>query len=306
MNKPRRLVNATVLCGLLVCQAFLPAVRAQRRSSPGEGLPACRADTYTVHRSLPKMQYACPADLSDSDDQLLKLPERRAAISRVLAELNTFDDPGWWQADVNALNVCDLRGGAGALSAAEAEKLHSGDYLFQLFGNRQQRLVLIPDPCYQTGYNGSLLFLLNRHDGQIVVSQLIDGYYSRVDNSVSVAFARLGREQIIQLETANSMPPGLHYYYFRIDPRTGKAIPKDLFQDRGKPTNEVYSALLFDQPVDRGLRGTPRELAVIRGGRLAPSFSAYQENERGTIDDNGRTLRRIVYRWNGRFYEAVK
>jgi hypothetical protein len=39
-----------------------------------------------------------------------------------------------------------------------------------------------------------------------------------------------------------------------------------------------------------------------RNGKLAPRFSAYEEHERGTIDAAGRKLRRVVYRWNGRFY----
>jgi hypothetical protein len=44
------------------------------------------------------------------------------------------------------------------------------------------------------------------------------------------------------------------------------------------------------------------ELNIIRNRKLAPRFSAYQEHERGAIDTNGRKLRRVVYRYNGRFY----
>jgi len=43
-------------------------------------------------------------------------------------------------------------------------------------------------------------------------------------------------------------------------------------------------------------------LRLIRNNRLAPTFSVYEESERGQIDDNGRKLRRIIYRWNGLFY----
>ena len=43
----------------------------------------------------------------------------------------------------------------------------------------------------------------------------------------------------------------------------------------------------------------------MRNRRLAPRFSAYEEHERGPIDADGRKLRRVVYRWNGRFYSEV-
>ena len=41
---------------------------------------------------------------------------------------------------------------------------------------------------------------------------------------------------------------------------------------------------------------------TVRDLIMAPVFSTYEEDERGRIDANGRKLRRIVYRWNGRFY----
>jgi hypothetical protein len=53
-----------------------------------------------------------------------------------------------------------------------------------------------------------------------------------------------------------------------------------------------------------GLPHNAGELEILQRHRLAPSFSAYEEDERGRINDNGRKLRRIVYRWNGRFYAA--
>ena len=260
-------------------------------------ISVCRQDVYAAHRSLPKLAYDCPEGLSDSDDKLLNLPERRSAINQLVEQLKTFNDPPWWRASVDALNVCDFHGSAGSLTAEEKDKLHGGDYQFQLFGNQQQRLVLISDPCYQIGYGGSIAFLLNRNKGDVIVSQLLDGYYSRVDNSVGVAFALLNGEQIVEVETANSMPPGLTYYYFRVDQNTGQALPKNLFRDGKKLSNKIYSAMLF---------GNAGELDVIRGNRLAQTFSAYEDDERGRVEDNGRRLRRVVYRWNGRSYSAVR
>ena len=63
--------------------------------------------------------------------------------------------------------------------------------------------------------------------------------------------------------------------------------------------------MLLSDLKDLGLPQSAGELKIIRRHRLAPSFSAYEEDERGRINDNGRKLRRIVYRWNGRFYAGV-
>ena len=291
---------------LLILVIALTSVSGVTSAQQRAQISVCRPDVYAALRPLPKLVYHCPESLNDSDDKLLNLPERRSAINQLVEELETFNAPPWWQASVDALNVCDFRGSAGSLTAEEKEKLHGGDYLFQLFGNQQLRLVLIPDPCYQAGYNGSIAFLLNRNKGRVIVSQILDGYYSRVDNSVGVAFARLNGEQIIEVETANSMPPELTYYYFRVDQNTGKAMPKNLFRDGKKLSNEIFSAMLFGKPADYGLPKDAGELDVIRGIRLAQTFSSYEDNERGRIDDNGRKLRRVVYRWNGRFYAAVR
>jgi len=117
-------------------------------------------------------------------------------------------------------------------------------------------------------------------------------------------FARLNGEQLIEISTANSMPPSLVSYYFAIDPRTNHARPKQLFKDGRKLTNQIYSDMLMGEPKDYGLPKDASELNIVRQGRMAPTFSAYEESERGRIDANGRRLRRVVYRWNGRIYVA--
>jgi hypothetical protein len=80
----------------------------------------------------------------------------------------------------------------------------------------------------------------------------------------------------------------------------------NLFKSGRKPTNEIWSAMLLAEPRDLGLPQSAGELKIIRGHRLAPSFSAYEEDEHGRIGDSGRRLRRIVYRWNGRFYAPAR
>src|SRR6266511_4016519 len=294
--------NSSLAALVIVSMIILGQAIAQQRTP----ISVCRPRVYAALKPLPKLVYDCPEGLIDSDDKLLNPPERRSAINQLVDELKGFDNPRWWQTSVDALNVCDFRGSPGSLTAEEKDKLHGGDYQFQLFGNQQLRLVLVSDPCYQIGYNGSIAFLLNRNKGRVVVSELLDGYYSRVDNSVGVAFAQLNGEEIIEMETSNSMPPGLTYYYFRVDQDTGKAVPKNLFRDGKKLSNKIYSAMLFGKPADFGLPKNAGELGVIRRSRLAATFSAYEDDEQGPVDDNGRRLRRVVYRWNGRYYAKAR
>jgi hypothetical protein len=59
-------------------------------------------------------------------------------------------------------------------------------------------------------------------------------------------------------------------------------------------------------PGDLGLPKNASELKIFSNNRLAPIFSAYEEDDSGKIDSNGRQLRRIVYRWNGRFYVRAR
>jgi hypothetical protein len=269
-------------------------------------VPTCKQSTFAAFRQLPKVEYDCPEGVIESDDKILKLPERAEAIRRVVNALEGFTNPAWWQTEVDELNTCQVHGSAGVLTDEEKEKWRQGDYSFSLEGDREFRLALLDDPCYQPGYNGANAFLLYRKNGTVFVSQVLNGYYSRVDNSVGLDFARSNGELLIEVSTANSMPPSYVYYYFAIDPKTNKAIARKLFKDGKRLTNEIYSAMLMSEPADLGLPKNAGELKVINGHRLAPSFSVYEEDERGKIDSNGRKLRRIVYRWNGRFYVRAR
>jgi len=285
---------------------LLLVVSASSFSQKTKPITTCTQTTFSAFRTLPKMQYDCPEGSNDSDDKILKLPERLAAIRGVMKELNAFTNAAWWQANVEDLNACGVHGSAGEFTDEEREKWKDSDYSFELFGGHQMRLALIPDPCYQTGYSGSNAFLLYRKDGQVFVSQVLNGYYSRVDNSVGIAVANVSGQQFVEVSTANSMPPSLVNYLFVIDPKTNKAIPKKIFRDGGKLANEIYSAMLMNEPADVGLPKSAEALKILSGNRLAQTFSAYEEDERGKIDDNGRKLRRIVYRWNGRFYSRSR
>jgi hypothetical protein len=275
---------------LFVCATHVIA----QRNRPS----VCRQATFAAYKPLPALEYECPEPI-ESDEALMKLPARLAAIRIVEKVLGTFDNAAWWNADAEELNYCEVHGKAGALTAEEKQKLKDGDYDLKVFGNHQMRLIMLRDPCYATEYSGANGFVLYRRAGKVFVSQVLDGYASRVANSVGIDFATLNGEQLIEISTANSFPPSLVSYYFAIDAKTNHAVPKKIFKEDNKPTNEIYSDMLMGDPKDFGLPTDATELNIIRNGRLASSFSAYEQDEHGKIDDR---LTRVVYRWNGKYY----
>jgi hypothetical protein len=290
---------------ILVSLALMMCACGLAAGQPQKLVPNCMQAPFDALKTFPKLEYDCPDGPTDSDDKILKLPQRLNAIRGVIKELETFTNPAWWESSVDELNACSVHKSVGALTAEEKESWLRRDNLFDLIGNKQMRVVLVADPCYQTGFSGSNAYLLYHKDGKVFVSQLLNGYDSRVDNSVGLDFAKLNGEQIIEISTANSMPPSLYYYYFAIDPKTNKAVPKRIFKEGKKLTNTIYSDMLMDDPKDLGLPKDAGELNIIRRGRLAPSFSAYEVSDHGRIHgDQNRNLNRIIYRWNGRFYVA--
>jgi hypothetical protein len=262
-------------------------------------------------KSMPRLDYPCDDQLQDWDEKILKLPARVEAIKNLTAELASFSDPAWWAADPVDLSICDYTQKAGPLTSAQHHDFLGGEYLFWLFGNERMRLVLIPDPCYQTQYGGLNAFLLYRSGDQlprsgdrvpgnrdsIVVTQVLNGYFSRADNSVGLAFAKLGAEDIIEISTGTGgLSPSLTNYYFTLDPHSKRAIPKNLFLGVHGPTNEITSAMLLES-------SGPEPLKLIRGHALAPTFIIYTDTENGKLHDSGRTLSRQTLRWTGKLYK---
>lgn len=291
--------EARPLLPLVLTVLFFSPVFAQDKA-----VPVCSEKAFAAVRPLPKLAYECSESLIDSDSRILRLPRRRAAVARVVETLRSFTNPVWWETGLAELNACELHGAAGELSEEEKARWRTGDLFLWLFGDEQTRLVLIADPCYQTGFNGANAFVLHWRDGRVFVTQVLDGYYSRADNSVGINFANLKGQRIIEVTTGNSMPPSLVSYFFSID-RSGRATPKRIFRTDRRLTNEIYSAMLMADPRDLNLPAGADELNIIRNRRLTPRFSAYEEHERGPIDAHGRKLRRVVYRWNGRFYSRT-
>lgn len=288
---------------LLLITAGLLFSNASAQS--GSGVLRCRQSVFATLRPLPKLSYTCRPDAAnDYDEAILKWPERTSAIRDFMQKLSTFNSANWWSVSVDELNVCAHLGRAGVLDKDERQKFLRGDYPLSLLGDNRVRLYLASDPCYQIGYNGSNAFLLYRRGATVVVTQVLDGHFSRADNSVALTVANIRGEELIEVATATGgLQPYINNYYFTIDRRTGKAVPKKIFQEYGGLTNKITSALVLD---DGTLPALYKEVRVIEGTRLAARFYAYEEtadDETGDFKDpSGRNLRRITYRWNGRYY----
>ena len=291
MRAPLRHVTAAVVILLTTINFSF----AQRRSKPAL---VCKRPVLAALKPIPELSYPCNDQLNDYDEKALKLPARLAAIETLMSQLSSFSDPAWWAADIVDLGVCDYAKKPGPLTPDERHAFLGDEYLFWLFGNDHIRLALIPDPCYQKEYGGSNAFVLYRNARRVIVTQVLDGYFSRADNSVNVAFAKLNAQEIVEISTGSGgLTPSLTNYYFVIDPTTHQAVPKNLFKGDHGPTNQVSSAMLFND-----VRAAATPLKVIQGRSLARSFLIYVDDANGKIDDNGRTLSRKILRWDGHVY----
>lgn len=285
MRDPLR--RAAVCFGLLLTGALCFSGSNHSFAQRRQPALVCKQQVLTALKPIPELSYECGDLPNDWDEKILELPARREAIKNLTSQLAAFTDAAWWTASTTDLNVCDFAQQPGALTAEQRRGFVDGEYLFRLFGNDRIRLVLIPDPCYQTQYGGSNAFLLYRSGGKVSVTQVLDGYFSRADNSVGLAFAKLNNEEIIEISTGSGgLNPSVTNYYFVIDPRTNQAVAKKLFHGPNGLTNQISSALLLD--------GAPEPLKIMRRNTFAPSFIIYR--------DNGSKPSRKVLRWNGNVY----
>ncbi|HEX8749290.1 MAG TPA: hypothetical protein VF717_19095 [Pyrinomonadaceae bacterium] len=286
---------------LIILAALLYAgASAQKGNEP----PACRQEVFARLQPLPKLSYRCRPDaVNDYDEAILKRPERLRAIREYMVRLASFAGrSNWWGASVEEMNVCYLRGSAGRLDEEEAVKFRRGDYPVNLFGNDSIRLVVASDPCYQTGYGGSNAFLLYRRTDRTIVTQALDGHFSRADNSIGLDFALLNRRQLIEISTTTGgLNPYITNHYFVIDNTAGRAVPAKIFKSGKGLTNRITSVLILD---DGTFPEEFAEMRIIKGSRLAERFYTYEDagGEGSIKDSSGRSLRRRVYTWNGQYY----
>lgn len=287
---------------ILILTKYPASSFAEQSQEPS---PVCKASALRSLKRLPTLRYKCRQGVTDYNEAILKWPERVTALKTASVQLAALVDAGWWRANVSDLNVCEFKKRVGPLNDDEKQK-YKDDYGLSLLGDNQMRLVILYDPCYQTDYNGSVIFLLSRTGGKVVVSKLFDGYFSRVTNSIGFDYADLNGEKIIELETGNSMPPTLTNYYFAIGPKTHHAVPRKIIMEGAEMSNEISSDMLMSEPEDLGLTKEESELIVIRDHKMAPSFSVYTEDPEGEIESVDKRFKRTIYKWNGRFYSAEK
>ncbi|HEX8139108.1 MAG TPA: hypothetical protein VF544_16185 [Pyrinomonadaceae bacterium] len=289
-------------CALLLLTSAISGAQQQARPL------VCRQEALAALQPLPRLEYECRTDAAnDYDEANLRWPERLRAIKSYVKVLEGLGREDWWRARVEDLDLCYFRASAGALSAEEKQRFEGGDYPISLFGNDRIRLVLTSDPCYQTGYNGTNAFLLYRKRGRVYVTQALDGYFSRADNSIGIDFASSALGQVIEIATGTGgLNPYLTNYYFVIDEKRNRAVPLKLFREGRKLTNHVTTAMIMSELKELGLPASYAAMEVIKGGRLARSFNVYEDDAEGKIDDGGRSLTRRVYRWNGRFYVRAR
>jgi len=263
----------------------------------------CKTTALAAAKALPALKYKCDESLDDYDERILARPERRKALDLYVKTLEKLAFADWWKTPVEDLNRCDFRRKAGAFSEAETEK-YRGEYLLRLFGNERFRVIATADPCYQKGFNGANVFLLNRVGGKVVAAQIIDGFFTRADLPLSVGFGENGREPLIEIATTSGgLSPTATNYYLTIDEKTSRAIPKNLFKIDGRMTHRITSMMLLDEPEEYGLPPQSTELQIIKDGRLSPSFDVFNDSGATTGPENHPKFTKTTLRWNGKFYE---
>jgi len=196
---------------------------------------ACSKNVYAAIEPLPELIYQCPTNITDdSDEAILKRPNRFKALQRVMTELGSFTASEWWSSPPSELTACSVRGQTGALTPEQQEQISGPEYQAPLLGNSQIRLVVLPDPCYQTSYNGANAFLLHRSSSKVYVTQVLDGYYSRLGKSIFLHLSGSAANPTIRIETANisGMRPQFTNHYFVIDKKTKKAVPRKIVRAR--------------------------------------------------------------------------
>jgi len=287
-----------LLLGLFIVGSILSPVLAQ------DAPVVCKQTALAALKPMPQFRYRCDPKLESYDEKILKLPVRLQAKNALMARLETFSTPAWWRAQVDDLNACDFRRKPGAINGEALRDFKSGEYRLWLFGDGNIRMVVVPDPCYQSDYGGSVAYVLYHIGPKVVASQVIDNFFSRADNPILMDLAREGAEQIVEVATwSGGLNPSLTNYYFSIDPKSYRAVPKNIFNGDHGPTNEITSAMLFGTPEEFDLPADAGEIKVIRNHRLAKTISIYVDDTDGKIEDNGRKLTRTVLTWNGKVYK---
>jgi hypothetical protein len=297
MRAPTRKLILVLACASLIVAGGASAAQDSKRE--------CKKSAMAAWKPIPKLRYSCGAN-KEWDEAMLKRPQRLRAVKLLQTQLESLNSAAWWQISTDDLNVCDFYRKPGRLNAEQQER-YDTSYITQLYGNDRIRMLVLPDPCYQTEYSGSNVFILVHKGANVFATEAIDGFFTRADNAVNMNFGKLDQEEIIEVSTGSGgLHPQLTNYYFTLNPKTNRALPKNIFiGEDGKPTNQITSALLMSDPEEFGLPAGAEALKIIENNRLVDSFSIYEEvfDDTAKIDDNGRKLNRRVLKWNGKIFK---
>jgi hypothetical protein len=259
----------------------------------------CTKEALAALKAIPKLEYECEGNY----DVDLKSPARREALKDYLQELESvFADAGWWATLVDELKVCAMTNEVRALNQSERDEYV---YKIELYGDQTTRLVVVVDPCIW--YSSSTLnaYILQRAGDRVYATQVLDAYFTRRDYAVDMTLAEHNGERLVMVETHTSdgfMPPTMFttYAFYRIDPRSHRAVPKKLFQETGKLTHEFRSDnyLFGGDNEDEKLANRWHAPEIIRNGRLSPRFTVYTPIK--------RRLARDTYVWKGKYYAHTR
>jgi len=265
--------------------------------------PVCKTAALKALRPIPELKYDCNEGKMGWEDEVLLSPERKKAIALYTKSLEKLAASDWWRTSVEDLNVCDFHKKAGRLSKEEKSDYEGGEYFFKLGGNNQYRIVIAKDPCYQTGFNGSNVFLLNRVGGKVIASEIIDGFFTRADFPLGFDYAVNGSETIIEISTTSGgLNPSETYYYFTIDKKTNRAVSRNLFLIAGEPENKITSDMILGEPEEYGLPPKSVALRIIKNHKLTDRFYIFENTFEPFRGQNTKFIR-VLVKWNGKIYK---
>lgn len=280
------LILFTVVLSLLPTFQITAAVQKDDKKRPLR----CTAAALAALKPIPKLEYEC---IGNTDEDL-KSSERKAALRTFLKEIETvYADDAWWATSVEDLKQCAMTNEARDLTKDEREQLQ---YKVDLFGDGSTRLLTVVDPCIWYSSNTLNSYILQRDGNRVYATQVLNAYYTRIDEAVAMEVAENNGERLIFIYTNTSdgmMPPSpfTTCYVYAINPRTHRAVPKNIFFDKRLTNRFRYDDYLF---ADEKLANRWHAPEFVHNGKLASRFTVYYLiNHR---------LSRENYVWNGKYF----
>jgi hypothetical protein len=261
----------------------------------------CTKEALAALKAIPNLRYRCG---EDPDEELEKSPRRRAALRAYSKKLELGATPNWWATSLDDLNACAISHEARALTDAEQRDPVADGAHDEIFGDGSTRLLVLPDPCIKYSAVTFNAFVLQRADGRVYATQVLDAFFTRLEPGVEMELARHNGETLVIVQTNSEPTPSALFSTFRtyaIDPQTHRAVPRKIFMDKGKLTNEFqFDEYLFgDQDAQK--RWHAPEL--IHNGALSPRFYVYTLiGSQDQVVEAEAKFSRKAYVWNGRYY----